>query len=195
MGKIFCLMGKSSSGKDTIFRELLKEEVLKLKPVISYTTRSMRINEVDGREYYFINEKELEAYEEKNKVIEQRVYQTVHGPWHYATIDDGQIDLESANYIMIVTLEAYKSLVKYFGQEHIIPIYVEVEDGERLERAISRERKQAKPNYEEICRRFLADTIDFSKDQLEQANIHPIYQNVRLEGCTEAIKKDILKLI
>lgn len=195
MGKIFCLMGKSSSGKDTIFRELLKKEVLKLKPVISYTTRSMRVNEVDGREYFFINKKELEAYEEKNKVIEQRVYQTVHGPWHYATIDDGQIDLEAANYIMIVTLEAYKSLVKYFGQEHIIPIYVEVEDGERLERAISRERKQAKPNYEEICRRFLADSIDFSKDQLEQANIHPIYQNVRLEDCTEAIKKDILKLI
>lgn len=188
-------MGKSSSGKDTIFRELLKKEVLKLKPVISYTTRSMRVNEVDGREYFFINKKELEAYEEKNKVIEQRVYQTVHGPWHYATIDDGQIDLEAANYIMIVTLEAYKSLVKYFGQEHIIPIYVEVEDGERLERAISRERKQAKPNYEEICRRFLADSIDFSKDQLEQANIHPIYQNVRLEDCTEAIKKDILKLI
>lgn len=195
MGKIFCLMGKSSSGKDTIFRELLKKEVLKLKPVISYTTRSMRVNEVDGREYFFINKKELEAYEEKNKVIEQRVYQTVYGPWHYATIDDGQIDLEAANYIMIVTLEAYKSLVKYFGQEHIIPIYVEVEDGERLERAISRERKQAKPNYEEICRRFLADSIDFSKDQLEQANIHPIYQNVRLEDCTEAIKKDILKLI
>lgn len=195
MGKIFCLMGKSSSGKDTIFRELLKKEVLKLKPVISYTTRSMRVNEVDGREYFFINKKELEAYEEKNKVIEQRVYQTVHGPWHYATIDDGQIDLEAANYIMIVTLEAYKNLVKYFGQEHIIPIYVEVEDGERLERAISRERKQAKPNYEEICRRFLADSIDFSKDQLEQANIHPIYQNVRLEDCTEAIKKDILKLI
>lgn len=195
MGKIFCLMGKSSSGKDTIFRELLKKEVLKLKPVISYTTRSMRVNEVDGREYFFINKKELEAYEEKNKVIEQRVYQTVHGPWHYATIDDGQVDLEAANYIMIVTLEAYKSLVKYFGQEHIIPIYVEVEDGERLERAISRERKQAKPNYEEICRRFLADSIDFSKDQLEQANIHPIYQNVRLEDCTEAIKKDILKLI
>lgn len=195
MGKIFCLMGKSSSGKDTIFRELLKEEVLKLKPIISYTTRSMRINEVDGREYYFINKKELEAYEEKNKVIEQRVYQTVHGPWHYATIDDGQIDLEAANYIMIVTLEAYKSLVKYFGQEYIIPIYVEVEDGERLERAINRERKQAQPNYEEICRRFLADSIDFSKEQLEQANIHPFYRNVKLEDCTEAIKKDILKLI
>lgn len=195
MGKIFCLMGKSSSGKDTIFRELLKEEVLKLKPIISYTTRSMRINEVDGREYYFINKKELEVYEEKNKVIEQRVYQTVHGPWHYATIDDGQIDLEAANYIMIVTLEAYKSLVKYFGQEYIIPIYVEVEDGERLERAINRERKQAQPNYEEICRRFLADSIDFSKEQLEQANIHPFYRNVKLEDCTEAIKKDILKLI
>ena len=195
MGKIFCLMGKSSSGKDTIFSNLKNEEGLKLKPVVSYTTRPMRTNEVDGREYYFISKETLEVYEKAHKVIEQRVYQTVHGPWHYATIDDGQINLKVANYIMIVTLEAYKSLVKYFGQECIVPIYIEVEDSIRLERAISREREQTHPNYEEICRRFLADSIDFSREALEAANIWPIYQNIELNDCIETIKKDIYKLI
>lgn len=195
MGKIFCLMGKSSSGKDTIFRDLLKEEELSLKPVVSYTTRPMRVNEVDGRDYYFINKEALDIYESEGKVIEQRVYQTTNGLWHYATIDDGQIDLETADYIMIVTLEAYKSLVKYFGQEYIVPIYIEVEDGIRLERAISREREQIKPNYEEVCRRFLADSIDFSKKALEEANIQSFYQNIKLADCMESIKNDIYKLI
>ena len=100
-----------------------------------------------------------------------------------------------ANYIMIVTLEDYKSLVKYFGQEYIVPIYIEVEDGIRLERAISREREQAIPNYEEVCRRFLADSIDFSKEALEEANIQSFYQNIKLVDCMEAIKKDIYKLM
>ena len=195
MGKIFCLMGKSSSGKDTIFRDLLKEDDLKLKPIVSYTTRPMRANEVEGREYYFINKTTLDAYETENKIIEQRVYQTVYGPWHYATIDDGQINLQIANYIMIVTLEAYKSLVKYFGQEYIVPIYIEVEDSIRLERAISRERKQINPNYEEICRRFLADSVDFSKEALKEANIQFFYQNIKLDDCMETIKKDIYKLM
>ena len=193
MGKIFCLMGKSSSGKDTIFKNLINEEAL--KPIVSYTTRPMRINEVEGREYHFINKETLDLYEAENKVIEQRVYQTVHGPWHYATIDDGQINLETTNYIIIVTLEAYNSLVKYFGQEYIIPIYIEVEDSIRLERAISRERKQINPNYEEICRRFLADSVDFSKEALKEAHIQSFYQNINLEDCMKNIKKDIYKLI
>ena len=188
-------MGKSSSGKDTIFKDLLKEEKLNLKPVVSYTTRPMRINEVEGREYYFIDKEALDIYDEEGKVIEQRVYQTIHGPWHYATIDDGQIDLKIADYIMIVTLEAYKNLVKYFGQEYIVPIYIEVEDGIRLERAIIREREQVKPNYEEVCRRFLADSIDFSKKALEEASIQSFYQNINLVECMETIKKDIYKLI
>ena len=116
MGKIFCLMGKSSTGKDTIF-SILKNGTT-LKPIVLYTTRPMRNNEENGREYYFINEERLAEYQECNKVIEQRVYQTVNGPWYYATIDDGQFELED-NYIMIVTLEAYINLVKYFGEERL----------------------------------------------------------------------------
>lgn len=195
MGKIFCLMGKSSSGKDTIFSDLIKERELGLLPVVLYTTRPMRVNEVEGREYHFITEEQLREYETTGRIIEHRVYQTVHGPWHYATIDDGQIDLEAHNYLMIVTLESYNSLVRYFGVNKVVPLYVEVEDGLRLERAIQRERQQVSPNYEEICRRFLADSKDFSKVLLEEAKIVGFYENINLEVCTNKIRESILNSI
>lgn len=192
MGKIFCLMGKSSSGKDTIFN-ILKDKT-KLKPIVLYTTRPMRSNEVEGREYHFINEQELKAYEEKKKVIEHRVYNTVEGPWHYATIDDGQVTLDG-NYIMIVTLEAYINLCTYFGQDRVVPIYIDVEDGIRLERALKREQQQPNPNYDELCRRFLADNNDFSKENLNKANIKRYYNNKELGECVKDIEHEMQKFL
>ena len=195
MGRIFCLMGKSSSGKDTIFKEIKDDKDLNLRPIISYTTRPKRVNETDGVEYFFINTDELKNFENENKVIEQRVYHTVHGDWYYCTINDNQIDLDKNNYLLITTLEAYKSLRDYFGEEKVYPLYINVEDGLRLERAMNREKTQANPNYDELCRRFLADNKDFSDDNLSSLNINKFYTNEDLEECINNIKEDILSLI
>ncbi|MBB6632373.1 guanylate kinase [Clostridium algidicarnis] len=194
MGKIFCLMGKSSSGKDTIFKKLKEDDDLKLKPIITYTTRPKRVSETNGVEYYFINEDILESYKIKGKVIEQRMYNTVNGDWCYATLDDGQIDLNKDDYILIVTLEAYKDLKAYFGENHVFPLYVMLDDGIRLERALKREREQKDPNYDEICRRFLADNIDFSIDKLEECGVNKYYRNDDLKECICKIKYDILNV-
>ena len=195
MGKIFCLMGKSSSGKDTIFKEIKNDEELNLKPIVSYTTRPKRTNETNGVEYFFINEKELKEFEQENKVIEKSVYHTVHGDWYYCTINDEQIDLENNNYLLITTLESYKSLKDYFGEEKVYPLYVHVEDGVRLERALEREKSQENPNFNELCRRFLADNDDFSDKNLSSLSINKFYINEDLQDCINNIKKDILNLI
>ena len=195
MGRIFCLMGKSSSGKDTIFKEIKDDKDLNLRPIISYTTRPKRVNETDGVEYFFINTDELKNFEKENKVIEQRVYHTVHGDWYYCTINDNQIDLDKNNYLLITTLEAYKSLRDYFGEEKVYPLYINVEDGLRLERAMNREKTQANPNYDELCRRFLADNKDFSLENLSNLDINKFYINEDLKQCINSIKEDILSLI
>lgn len=195
MGKIFCLMGKSSSGKDTIFKKINEDKDLDLKPIISYTTRPKRINETNGVEYFFINKDELNKFEKENKVIEKRVYHTVHGDWFYGTINDGQIDLSKNNYLLITTLEAYESLRDYFGDDKVCPFYIDIEDGIRLERALEREKRQDKPNYDELCRRFLADNQDFSDENLSNLGINKFYINENLESCINNIKKDILNLI
>ena len=179
MGKIFCVMGKSSSGKDTLYQMLKKE--LEFDSIIPYTTRPIREGETDGVEYYFVTEEEVAELEEAGKIIELRAYNTVHGIWKYFTADDAQIDLEHRNYLMIGTVEAYEKLKAYYGEEHLVPIYIEVDDGIRLQRALNREKLQEQPKYAEMCRRFLADEVDFSEEKLAEAGIEKRFVNKTLD--------------
>ena len=191
MGKIFYIMGKSASGKDTIFRRLLSDGQLGLRELVLYTTRPMRDGEREGVEYHFVTEKQLEEFRRQGKVIEERTYQTVMGPWTYATVDDGQMDLSQADYLACGVLESYQSIRRYLGAGQVVPLYVEVEDGERLRRAWLRERAQAHPRYGEMCRRFLADEEDFSEEKLREAGIGRRYSNQDLEACLEEIRQEI----
>ena len=186
MGKIYYIMGKSSSGKDTLYKEIRKD-LPELKTLTLYTTRPMREGEKNGVEYYFVTDETLEKYDKSGKMIELRTYQTVYGDWKYATIDDGQINLIKDDYLMIGTLESYVKTRQYFGAENLIPLYIEVEDGERLMRAIKREQQQEHPGYEEVCRRFLADQKDFSEENLIQAGITRRYLNDDKVRCKEEI--------
>lgn len=195
MGKIVYLMGKSSTGKDTIFKGLLKEGTVALKTIVPYTTRPIRAGEKNGVEYFFTNEQEFQSLLSQGKVIEERAYNTFHGVWRYFTVDDGQIQLEHQNYIMIGTLEAYLKMTAYFGEEKLLPVLIELDDGVRLQRALNREKKQKKPKYEEMCRRFLADSTDFSEEKISEAGIKKRFYNNDLRSClieiTEYIKTEI----
>lgn len=185
MGKIFYLMGKSASGKDSIYKEL-KVRMPELKTIVIYTTRPIREGERDGVEYHFVTEDVLAQLQQDGKVIELRAYDTVHGIWKYFTADDGQFDAPE-DYLAIGTLESYGALIRYFGQEKVVPIYIEVEDGIRLQRALERERMQKTPRYEELCRRFLADAQDFSSEKLEKMGITQRFQNQNMEKCIDEI--------
>lgn len=195
MSKLFCIMGKSASGKDTIFKRLVQDESLGLKTIVSYTTRPMREGEMEGAEYHFVSREKLEDFRSRGLVIECRDYDTVHGIWSYFMVNDGQIDFfGKTDSIIIGTLESYVQIRNFFGGEHIVPIYIEVEDGLRLSRALERERLQAQPKYAELCRRFLADTEDFSKEKLESCGIRQIYENIDIEICLNRIRTDIVKM-
>lgn len=187
MGKIYYVIGKSSSGKDTIYKHLLAKHS-GFHTIVPYTTRPLREGEQDGVEYYFVDEELLSEMRSEGRIIEERSYNTKCGIWTYFTADDGQIDLEHYDYLMIGTLESYCALRKYFGENIIIPLYIEVEDGERLRRALSREMEQEHPKYAEMCRRYLADEIDFSEDKLAQAGITHRFENKDLMECLAEIE-------
>lgn len=187
MGKIICLMGKSSVGKDTIYGRLLEDESLGLRKIVPYTTRPIREGEREGREYFYTDEAGFGRLKELGKVIEDRAYHTCHGLWRYFTVDDGQIQA-SQNYLMIGTLEAYGKLQEYFGAERLLPVLLELDDGIRLQRALNREFAQANPGYAEMCRRFLADREDFSQEKIEKAGIARRFVNDGLERCLSEIR-------
>lgn len=190
MGKLFVLMGKSASGKDAVYRNLLADESLGLRKIVIYTTRPMRQGEEDGKQYRFVSEEEYLGLKNAGKIIEERSYDTQLGIWRYFTADDGQIDLAAErDYLMIATPEAFVSVRAYFGEDAVIPVLINSDDGIRLERALKRERRQEQPRYDEMCRRYLADDKDFAPEKLKQAGITDVFQNDdTLEACLLQVK-------
>ena len=156
MGKLFYIMGKSASGKDTIYQRLLRNPEFSLERLVIYTTRPIRDGELDGREYHFVTEEDFQKLKAEGKIIEDRGYETVYGLWRYFTADN---------------------------------MNIEVEDGERLKRAIAREETQETPKYEEMCRRFLADAQDFSEEKIRQAGISHRFSNMDGAGGYSEIEK------
>jgi guanylate kinase len=191
MGRLFCLIGKSGSGKDTVFKKLLSDGELSLSPVVTYTTRPRRENETNGVEYNFVTQDDMMDFQNSGRIIELRQYNTIQGVWYYGTVDDGKINLESGNYLTIATLEGFIGLKKRFGAG-AVPLYIAVEDGKRLFRALSRERLQHPPDYYELCRRFLADREDFCDSRLRKVGITKHFQNDDIEKCVLDIKNYIL---
>ena len=193
MGRIYYLLGKSATGKDTLYKEILKRRP-KLRTVTMYTTRPIREGETDGVEYFFTGREELERQLASGKVIESRTYQTIAGPWTYYTVDDGQFNVaDDESCLMIGTLESYEKMCTYFEAGKMVPVYIEVPDGIRLLRAVKREENQKKPNYREVCRRYLADEKDFSEENLFRLGITKRYQNTDMEMCVEEILRDLDK--
>lgn len=188
---IYYILGKSSSGKDTIYHRLLQDKELKLQEITGYTTRPIRSGEMDGREYHFVTKQQMEAMEQQGMIIEKRGYLTAHGVWHYFTAKDESVNIEKENYLLIGTLESYRKVRDYFGNQWVMPFYIEVEDGLRLQRALDRERQQEKPDYYELCRRFLADSADFDEQTLQSAGITKKYENIDIEKCLKRMKAEM----
>ena len=196
MAKIICLLGKSCSGKDTIYKKLLADESLNLLPLVTYTTRPMRTGEQEGREYHFTDEAGFNSLKEAGKVIEDRTYDTVYGLWRYFTVDDGTFVKEGRNVIAAAgTIPAYIKLRDHFGAENTCPIMIETDDGIRLERAMRREKKQEAPRYKEMCRRFITDSEDFDEEKMKAAGVdHVFMNNEDLDKCIREVSDFIRSL-
>jgi len=199
MGKIYYLIGKSSTGKDSFLEALLKDPALHLQKIVQYTTRPQRDGEQEGREYHFITDQEADEMDRAGKIVEIRTYHTIHGPWRYMLADDGSI-LSGGPRIAVGTVESYVKVRSYFGAENVVPLYIWVETGERLERALQRERNHDNPKYAEMCRRFLADEEDFSDEKLKEAGLMNAegeylcgYENADFETCLNDLRRVILR--
>ena len=182
MSKIFCIVGKSASGKDTIYKKIITAYGDELVNVVIGTTRPMRIGEVDGVDYRFFTDEQLAELEKSGKVIEKRQYNTMQGIWSYFTLE---FDLSAEkNYIIISTLEGAQSITNRYGDDRVCVVYLSIDDRLRLLRCIDRESRQEKPDYSEVCRRFIADQKDFSEEKIKEFNnIHYIDSSKSIDEC------------
>lgn len=171
MSKLFCIRVKVHPAS-TIFKRLVKDRELDLKTVVSYTTRPMREGEREGVEYHFVSPQMLRDFREEGRVIECRDYHTVHGLWSYFMVDDGQIDFFGAqDSVIIGTLESYQKIRDFFGKRTCRTDLCLCGRRTSVVEGLEREKQQENPGYAEMCRRFLADTEDFSEEKLRACEI------------------------
>ena len=199
---IFMMIGASSSGKDTIYKELPKR--YDLDPVVIHTTRKMRLNEVDGETYHFDAYDKYMEYFKSNVLVassKYTVYDSSRNPSisYYYTVKDDLLVGDRPK-IVIGNPNLYTQYLAFLGKNVVYPIIISVNDGLRLERALRREKKQTKPNYSEMCRRFIKDSEDFSQENFKLIGLDkfPSFENNDLWVCIEnvgAYIEDIIKMV
>ena len=172
---IFLIVGRSGSGKDTVCSRVLNLTKsgltnISLHPIIAYTTRPMRTGEKNGKQYHFVDENFLRQAENSGRLITLNSFNTFNGVWHYFNIDDKWYS-DNKNYIAVTNLKSALDFKYYYGEERVRIIFLDVCEDALLQRAISREKKSLKPDFKELCRRFLADAEDYSAENIKKTDI------------------------
>lgn len=188
VSRIFCIVGKSASGKDTFYKKILSLNCPHLVPVCCYTTRPKRAGETEGIDYHFVNIYNMNEFENQNKLLEKRAYHTTKGTWYYFTLffeTDNKFD-----YVLVTTLEGASAIAERYGMQNVHIVYLLTDERIRLLRCIDRESRQPVPDYSEVCRRFLADEADFSNEAIHRfTNVHIVDTGTDVENRIEDWRK------
>lgn len=176
--KIFYIMGRGGSGKDTVKNILLRSTLVNLEQLRVVTTRPMRPGETDGGEYVFTDNDEFNRMLENNELAETRSYNTIYGSWNYATYKIDPKLFEKYLFIGGGPIAAYESLKAVYGDD-VIPILLTISPHEAIIRSLRRMGNPDEKYCKEVCRRFLADSDDYSDENIKRLNLtrHNIFDN------------------
>lgn len=169
--KVVILTGMSCAGKDTVRRAL---EKIGYTNIVSHTSRPMRENEIEGVDYNFVSKEEFNNLIDNNEMIEYRNYETNWNgrgeTWFYGV---KKFKPDNRDYVIVMDLGGAESIIKHFGEENCMVIYLSASDNERKNRAIRR----GSFDETEWNRRLIADYKDFSFDNLNSfMHRHKVWQ-------------------
>ena len=141
MNKLFCLLGETSCGKDTIFKEVLKlaqQENLNIRQLISNTNRPRREYEKQNVDYNFVTMHQFDIDYKNEKIAEYNVYRidSINQTWVYYTKKD-DIKLDECNMLKIVNPLGYCQLKSQY-ENNIVSIHITCPREIRRQRYIKR---------------------------------------------------------
>ena len=164
--KIFVILGKSNTGKSTIFKELMnliKVNNDDIKLLKSCTTRPKREEDNQDNEYEFVDKYCFTKEYHDNNILEYATYETVYGHWFYFT---RKSDLVHDKYIKIINpsgLSQIRESATKLGYD-VVAFHITSHNDIRMKRALSRNDGLSR---EEVERRFIEDEKDFKYIQSE----------------------------
>lgn len=142
------ICGPSGSGKDFLQRALIKKG-LSFSPKI--TTRPKRKFEIDGEDYFFIDDDQYNEMKNNGEIFTSQSFQIEDKVWHYAIT----LDNYNKNQLFIMTPHEINQISEESRKSCFI-VYLDVDRQIRKNRVCRREDMN-----DSVERRFAADDIDF----------------------------------
>ena len=167
------LSGASASGKTEVAKLLAKK--YGITKIITTTTRSMRINEVDGRDYFFVSLDKFKEMIDEDKFVEFTSYNN-----HFYGSTKDQIQENRCVVIDPSGLKSYSAL----GNPSIITFFLECGEDERYKRMLLRGDKK-----EDAESRIINDRITFAKDKRIEVDYLIDSEHHNIEEVTDMVYK------
>ncbi|SDG78634.1 guanylate kinase [Psychroflexus sediminis] len=129
-GKLIVFSAPSGSGKTTIVRHLLAQKDLDLEFSISATSRAPRGNEVDGKDYYFMDLKEFKSHIKNDDFLE---WEEVYRDNFYGTLNSEVERIWAMGKHVVFDIDVVGGLdIKRIYPEQTLAVFVEPPSIEEL---------------------------------------------------------------
>lgn len=154
-GILIIFSGPSGVGKDTVL-EVVLDKNKELQKSISLTTREIRDNEIDGKDYYFVSKSNFDKMVDNNEVLEFAKY----GESFYGTPKapiDKWLD-EGKTIILKIEVQGAKKIKELYPEA--VGIFIMPPSMEELERRL---RLRGSEDEADIQRR-----LDIAKSEMER---------------------------
>ena len=183
-GAIIILSSPSGAGKTTLVKKLITIENFEIS--ISYTTRIPRLNEINGKDYYFINTKDFSELIKKNELLEYaQVFSNFYGSSKKKVIDNLNL---GKNVVFDIDWQGTKQIKEKNLNYKLISIFILPPSKKTLVNRLSEREK----NDEKIINQRMEK---FEIDVKHWADYDFVVINDDLETCFNEIKDIITKIL
>ena len=179
--KLIIISSPSGAGKTTLCKLLIKK-MKNLRLSVSYTSRTKRLNEINGKDYYFVTKKKFEELNKKNFFIETaNNFNNLYGS-PLKNISKSQ----KKNYHVLFDIDwkGARKIRKYFNKKNIVDFFILPPSKSELKRRLI---KRGRDNNKEIKLR-----LSYAIDEMQHFKE---YKYVLINDNVKKTVNDIIKII
>ena len=179
--KLVIISSPSGAGKTTLCKLLIKK-MKNINLSISYTSRNKRLNEVNGKDYFFVSKKKFESLKEKNFFIETaKNFNNLYGS-PYKNINKA---IKNNQHILFdIDWKGARKIRRNYNKENILDFFILPPSKSELKRRL---KKRGRDNNKEINLR-----LSYAIDEMKHYNE---YKYVLINDNVKNTVEDIIKII
>ena len=172
------IIGGLASGKTTLAKYL--EEHHDYRRIVTYTTRPIRLGEIDGIDYRFVDKLMFNNLNRSDFFLETTKYTTAEGDWWYGTPRNAM----NKTYKTVVVLNPQGALLI---ADSALIVWLDPPLKIRMLRALGRG-----DNPLEVARRVMADEVDFGSEALINTRGVRVVEVVDLQELAEYVDTEAM---